>query len=213
VKRPRRKGLLPFLFAAAAALAVLFLLRGPILAALGNFLVVRDQPAPADAIIVLSGQPAERVREAADLYREGFAPLVVLTTPVPPPGHDELLELGVAIPLEVDVATMVALKLGVAADDLLVLEKKVDSTRDEAEFFAEWCRQRDCGKVIVVTSSYHTRRAGSVFRKALGEGGDEVLVLPSRYGVFDPGGWWKDRSQIRTLIFEYQKLLFYAFGL
>ncbi|HEY3186399.1 MAG TPA: hypothetical protein VGJ70_02920, partial [Solirubrobacteraceae bacterium] len=46
----------------------------------GRALVVADPlPAHADAIVVMAGSIADRVLEAADLYRAGIAPRIVVT--------------------------------------------------------------------------------------------------------------------------------------
>lgn len=207
-QRKRRFGVLVALLLLLAGVA--FLGRGRLLAALGGFLVVRDPPARADAVLVLSGEPAERVWEAADLLREGFAPRIVLTTPVALPARAGLERLGIRLPAEPDLARQVALGLGVGPEAVLQVPATVESTEAEALAARAWFRAHGWQRVIVVTSPYHTRRARRLFREVFGAAGIEALVVPSRHGRFRAEDWWRDRSNVRDLIVEYQKLLFYA---
>lgn len=205
----RRRGCFTLLIVVVAALLA-YQSRERLLAALGGFLVVRDPLAKADVILVLSGEPTERAREAADLYREGWAPKVVLTTPEPPPGHAELVALGVRIPLEPEIARTIVVGLGVSAADVLQVPTVINSTGSEARAFHAWMREGGWRRAIVVSSPYHTRRVRSLFREVFGKSGTTVAVVPSRHGEFQPGDWWRRRSGVRNLIIEYQKLLFYS---
>src|ERR1700723_1920344 len=65
-----------FLF---AFLGALFLVRRPLLRMAGNFWVVQDPLVHADAILVLGDDNfgGDRASRAAELFRSGWAPLVV----------------------------------------------------------------------------------------------------------------------------------------
>ena len=45
----------------------------------GNFLVINDKPEKSDVVIVLSGGGIERIEKAVELYKEGFAPYIMLS--------------------------------------------------------------------------------------------------------------------------------------
>jgi uncharacterized SAM-binding protein YcdF (DUF218 family) len=194
----------------AAALVGGWAARERLLAAVGGFLVAVDPPAKADALLVLSGEVAERAREAADLHREGWARTVVLTTPELHRAEIELRDLGIRIPEEHDVAREVLLHLGVPPGEILRVPEAVDSTEAEALAARAFARARGWRRVIVVTSPYHTRRARSLFREVFGKAGIEVRVVASRHARFRPATWWRDRYAVRLLVIEYEKLLFYA---
>jgi len=57
------------------AFLTIYLFTAPILTPLANFLVVDDQPEPADAVIVLNTGMGiyERLMEAANLYNQKYA--------------------------------------------------------------------------------------------------------------------------------------------
>nr|WP_240419581.1 ElyC/SanA/YdcF family protein [Paenibacillus periandrae] len=46
---------------------------------LGQFLIVNDRPIESDAIIVLTGGGQERSQTAISLYKEGFAPTIIIS--------------------------------------------------------------------------------------------------------------------------------------
>src|SRR5919206_4981310 len=61
------------------ALTLAVLLHPLWLGALGDFLVARDELRQADAIVVLAGNSPYRVQHAAELYRAGWAPRVLIS--------------------------------------------------------------------------------------------------------------------------------------
>jgi hypothetical protein len=36
-------------------------------------------------------------------------------------------------------------------------------------------------------------------------------VIPSSYSKYDPEAWWKNPKQLREVLLEYQKLVYYFF--
>ncbi|TMA45337.1 MAG: hypothetical protein E6J83_07835, partial [Deltaproteobacteria bacterium] len=99
----------------------------------GRLLVVADPlPPSADAIVVLAGSIPTRVLEAADLYRTGLAPRVVVTRERLARGESVLRVRGVHIP-ESDELTIAALEqLGVPAHAIVRLRRRARSTESEA---------------------------------------------------------------------------------
>jgi uncharacterized SAM-binding protein YcdF (DUF218 family) len=84
----------------------------------------------------------------------------------------------------------------------------VDSTEDEANALVACISTRGLRSVVVVTSDYHTRRAGIIFRKTIRR--QQVDVQLSVYGVTDPvfrsAGWWRERRSAKTWLMEVTKL-------
>ena len=65
------------------------------------------------------------------------------------------------------------------------------------------------GRIIVVTTGFHTSRARFVFDRVLRGRPTEVLVRPSRSSGFDPDTWWHVRSNRRNGLFELEKYVYY----
>lgn len=188
---------------------------GAILAILpfaGRFLYVEDPLQRSDAILVFSGTFADRPLEADDLYRSGYAPVIVLTREAPDGGQAALARRAIPFADRADLARDLLQRLGVPPDAILILAGPHDSTADEARSFAHLVRSRNWHRVIVVTSKMHTRRARIALRREM-KGTDVVLVMrASRYDRADPVHWWRRRSDIRSGIFELEKVVAYLIG-
>ena len=191
----------------AAVAAVVVAAGGALLA--GRALVVADPlPAHADAIVILAGSIPDRVLEAADLYRSGVAPRVVVTRERIRRGDAPLRARGVRLP-EGDDLTLAALsRLGVPPEATLVLRRRSTSTASEARTIARWACTHHVSRLVVVTSRAHTRRSRLILRRALGAH-VALTIRPSRYDSFSPTRWWRIRRDAKTVLSEYQKLAHY----
>ena len=205
-----------FLVALAATLAavtvlgfVVYQLRAPLLTRVGGLLYHEDPLGPADAIAVLAGGELDRTVEAADLFAAGYAPIVVLTRTPEVPIIAELQARGLDVSTKLEVQLDHLEALGVPRDATTVLQRPVDSTQAEAELIAEWAESRQMGRIIVVTTGFHTSRARFVFDRVLRGRPTEVLVRPSRSSGFDPDTWWHVRSNRRNGLFELEKYVYY----
>ena len=197
----------------ASILALLWFFHGRLFTALGGYLVVRDEPTAADAVVVLSGGTAERTMAGAAVYRRGLAPEIILTRNRRSPAMEDLIGRGFTIPDNADIERSILIQAGIPPEAVSILPGTVDSTIDEARGTAEYASREGYEKITVVTSSYHTRRALMTFRQYLEPGGVAVRVWAAPESEFRPESWWKSRSMVRTLIIEYQKLLFYRISL
>ena len=167
----------------------------------GRTLITADPLRPADAILVLAGESREgaRVMHAVDLYKRGFAPLLVLSgTPMGFRTH------------EADVTQRHAEYLGVPAAHILAVKHDSDSTKEEAGILVAVLRQKGANTVILVTSNYHTGRAKRIFEKAAGPAGPRFLASPADDGQFDPDGWWTRRRDAKTFVYEAIKTVWSA---
>jgi uncharacterized SAM-binding protein YcdF (DUF218 family) len=77
------------------------------------------------------------------------------------------------------------------------------STADEAGFAAVLVQRCGWRSLIVVTSPYHTRRAGWTFRRAIGDATRVTTVAsgaPSR-----PWRWWSRERDTEAVLLEWVK--------
>ena len=182
------------------------------LSKLGAFLVVEDPLVKADAIFVLGGTRFERPLEAVDLYKEGWAPRILLFRMVQDWGEVELLRRGFDFPLESDVQFDALRRMGIPADAIAVLGEK-DNTKVEALEIHDQVVAHQWKTIIVVTSKQHTRRARLVVTRKLAGTGTQVIMRASRYDRTRPERWWRDRPTLRFTVFESQRLLGYWLGI
>jgi len=176
---------------------ILYLVRRPILRFMAESWIVEDADSKADALIVLGDDNfyADRATRAAELFREGKAPIVVAS------GRRLRPMAGIAELMEHDLV-----ERGVPKDKIVRLAHDANSTREEAEAVTKLAAQRKWHSVIVVTSNYHTRRARYIFRKVFPQG-IEVHIASARNGDFDPQRWWEKREAIKALTREFEGMV------
>lgn len=179
----------------------------------GRYLIVDRPLQKADAIVVLAGAQVDRWLEAVDLHREGLAPSILMSPGYVDPLGDELRGRGIRLPREIDVHRDAMIQLGIPATAIDIMPHGYDNTADEAAGVRAIAQSRGWTRLIVVTSKYHTRRSLFAFTRELRGSGIEVQVRGSRYDRAQPDGWWRNRSDLRFVVSELQKLAAYRLGL
>ncbi len=197
------------LLAAAVFASACLALAGTVLWFAAGWLNVPDAPARADAIVVLSGD-ALRVVYAADLYRQGLAPKVLLTIEARGRPLRKLDEIGVAFPRTEAVYREVLVKLGVPDAAISTVGGEVPSTAAEADALrAALSGTAADSHLLVVTSPYHLRRTRMIFTDRFAAG--QVRIVPTPYDPF-PERWWTDQDAARNVLLELAKIVFYRLG-
>jgi len=176
---------------------ILYLARHPIFRFAAEAWIIEDPLEKSDALIVLSDDNfyADRATRAAELFREGKAPVVVAS------GRRLRPNAGIAELMEHDL-----IERGVPKDKIIRFAQDGDSTKEEAEALVKLAKSKKWRKVIVVTSNYHTRRARYIFRKVFPQD-IETRVASARDGDFDPQLWWEKRKSIKELMREFAGML------
>lgn len=105
-----------------------------------------DDPARADAVIVLSGDHGERFPIAQDLVQRGLVGALVFVGTPDRIREEELCHSRQRI-------------------EYLCLRPQPDSTRAEARAAAELAERRGWRTIVVVTSNYHLARSRLLFRR------------------------------------------------
>ena len=179
----------------------------------GRFLVVEDPLEPADLVFVLAGSSVERWLEAADLYKAGIAPRIILSPGMREPAEDDLARRGIRIPTSAEIARVALVQLGVPAGAIAILPRPVDNTAQEAAALTQLLAPATPQRVLVVTSKYHTRRTRFAFRRAFAGTPVDIRVRATRYDRATPARWWERRQDFRFVTSELQKLVAYRLGL
>lgn len=194
------------------ALIVVILMAAALLGA-GRLVTQEDPLQKADAIYVLGGSWVQRWLEATDLFKEGYAPAIVISRGTIDDGERELERRGIPFPNAGSLGrdTIVA-HLGVPATAVEVLAVSVDNTAQEATAIKAVALERRWHRVIVITDRASTRRAGFAMRRVLGAD-VEVIMRAPRLDSFPPAQWWRRRADFRTVFYELPKLLAYWAGL
>lgn len=173
-------------------------------------LVVHADLQRADAIMILSGSSnyVERARWAARLYREGRAPLVLLTDDGQRGGWSQPEQRN---PFFVERAARELNQAGVPPEKIEVLPGLVSSTYDEALALRDFATTRGLRSVLVVTSAYHSRRALWTVRRVSEGSGLEVGMDAPPAGAESPAPsiWWIRPRGWQMVAGEYPKMLYY----
>ncbi len=171
-----------------------------------------DKLEKADAIVVLAGNYFRPIY-AAELYSEGYAPIVLVSKPIVYTEINALHKLGIKRKYQWEIFRDVLLIKGVPENKILFFGKDNMSTIDEAEnlkiMFAENELGANIRKIILVTSPLHTGRAGKIFRDALPN--KEFIVVATPYEPV-PEKWWSNFRTAPYIVLEAAKNIFYYFG-
>lgn len=173
-------------------------------------LIVRRDLARADAIVVLGGSAAyvERARRAAELYREGRAPRVLLTNDGGRGGWSQAEQRN---PFFYERATEELVRAGVPRERIELLPQPTESTYEEARLVRDYADARRLRSLIFVTSAYHTRRALWTMARVFGGSSVEfgIDAPPPGEQTPPPATWWLSASGWLTVALEYPKLCYY----
>jgi len=117
-------------------LSALYIFRVPILQGAASVWIVNEPLQKADAIVVLGGGLDTRPFAAAKLYKQGYAPRVLVARPKSRASDD----LGLTT-RDIDVARQVLIKEGVPESAIVELDADVQSTHDESLAVRAWLNQ------------------------------------------------------------------------
>jgi len=152
-----------------------------------RLLTVESGEVKADALIVLGGGPEERPKRAAQLYKAGAAPVILVS------GFGDY-----------DISVNILKQNGVP-ETAIFGESRSVSTLENAEFSIPLLRQMGARRVIIVTSWYHSRRAMACFRHVAPD--IEFYSRPA-YLTYPRSEWGRLNTSSHIRI-EYMKLFGY----
>lgn len=161
--------------------------------ALGGYLIRDEVPVQADVIVVLAGDYlGNRILTAADLVRRGLAPKALVS------GPGDVYDMH-----ESDLAIAFAVRHGFPESYFLPFPNDSKSTATEADAVIPELRKLHARRIEIVTSNFHTRRAGNIYRSRAGDMEFHLIAAPDPY--FSAGGWWKNREGRKTFLVEWEK--------
>lgn len=164
-------------------------------------------PAQADVIVVLAGD-ARRARHAGDLFRQGYAPQVLVSRAARGARERMLDEIGIVLPGGEELDIQVLERVGVPRDRIAIFGTASLSTYEEGKVLGGLYAGKST-RLLVVTSPYHVRRARMILASALPDARLNVVATP--YEAF-PERWWSSQDAARDVLLEVAKLVFYGLG-
>lgn len=187
-----------------------------------DFLLVPDSLKKSDCIVLLQGDLYPRAKMAAELYKEGYAPAIIVS-----PLRDG--ETGNSVYYYFD-----KLVLGITAvNGFLVTEKSLayfgkdmqgvyfdakdcTSTYEEAGEARRIMKEKGFRSLILVTNTYHMRRALMIFSYVFRGSGVEISHVTAPHPIFNPSRWWTKETDVEMISREYLSMIhnfFYHFVL
>ncbi|MBL8046524.1 MAG: YdcF family protein [Anaerolineales bacterium] len=155
-------------------------------------LVRLDKLVKADAIVMIGGDhKPERVQRVVELYQQGYASTVIISAgTVVSEGHEQLAEA--------EVMRRQALVFGLP-ESAIIIENQSRSTFQNAYFTKAILQERGYNSIILVTSLFHSRRAGQIFREVFGAT-PIISIQPAEACELC---WWFQPDQVGVVFYEY----------
>ena len=185
-------------------LLAVWVFRFPLLRAAGDLLISSDPIVPADAIYVLGGASLDRGTAAAELLDQGIAPKAFCLGELVP---QSLIGEGLDIP-EGQLIANVMLRAGADPAKVEVIRKGT-STWEESEAILVHAIAQGSDTVMIVSTDFHSRRVGMVFRDRFRKEGIKVLVYGAPSSEYDSRRWWESEQGLMMVNNEYVKLIYY----
>jgi hypothetical protein len=163
----------------------------------GKMLVV-DVPQRSDVILVLAGETDRRPARALELLGQGYGRRVVIDVPAAARIYKFT---------QVELAEQYVGHLPQAAS-LEICPVAGLSTRDEAHDAEKCLARTEGGRILIVTSDFHTRRSLSTLRHEIRGKSFAVAAAydDTRFGT----RWWTHRQWAKTCVDEWLRLLWWT---
>ncbi len=163
----------------------------------GDFLALNQAPVGSDVIVVLGGGPPARVAKAVELYRKGYAPRLLMSGgAVYSPWQDQAQHM-----------RQQAVERGVPSDRIL-LDNRSLTTFQNALYTLQVMKAHHLTSAIVVSSTFHMRRAWADFSYVFFGQGIRLVYCSSPYAGFHPATWWTTAAGRAITLSEYAKIAY-----
>lgn len=160
---------------------------------LGKYLSPSNNLIKADVIVVVSGDD-DRIKHAIDLYKQGYAPKLILSGAA----KDDLASNALAMHLE-------ALRAGIP-NEAVIMEEKAYNTYENAVYTKDIITSQGMNNIILVSSPYHQRRVYETFRSVFKGSEVKLQNSPSPYSIWRADSWWKSDKELHLTQEEIAKM-------
>lgn len=168
----------------------------------GHFLEAPAQsPVKADLLVALGGDDGGRALVVSELYRKGYAPVILLT------GE------GVHSKTRAQYLTWRARYLidqGIP-ERALLFDRRSASSWEEAVNTLRRMQSMKMDRVLVVSDRPHMRRLSWVWGRVFEGSGKSYVLVASDMEDWDAAHWWRTSPNAQFVFAEYIKLGYYLF--
>jgi uncharacterized SAM-binding protein YcdF (DUF218 family) len=184
--------------------AGVWLERAPLLRGTADLWIVSDPVVPADAVAVLGGDLEVRPFVAAELYKKGLAPKVLVSQV--PEGRSSTIG---GLPGHSELNRMVLLKLGVPDAAIGMFGQANGSTKDEAVALRDWTDRNGASRIIIPTEIFAARRVRWIFDREFAGSSVRIEIPAFEPPDYSRAEWWKTSAGMIAFQNEIMKYLYY----
>ncbi len=160
-----------------------------ILLAIGSFMTVRDPVERSDVILLMNRESQTVPFAAAELYRKGYAPKLVLG------GYRSTrIEQLRVIDQQRRFGQKLLTSQGVPPDRIEVIGMELKDTIDLGGALGDYCKANNIISVIVVTSSPFSRLDRNDLSRRLADQNIKLRMYPVRTQYYDETDWWNSKQ-------------------
>lgn len=193
-------------------ISALYLATTPLLTYMGHFLIRNDPSQHSEASVVLTTgvDYYARLTEAARLYTLQLTNRVIINGNRKSETLRKIEKLGYKAPCHwSEKFIQMLMVLGVPREKIIIVNaENVFDTMSEARLVGDYIGKLNIKKLTIVTSKFHTHRAGYIWEK-LFQNKFRLNMVAAQDDPFDPNRWWKSGRQIRALLGEYGGWFYY----
>lgn len=189
-------------------LALVFIFREEILTSYPKIFIVDNATKNADAILILSGDITSRVEGAMEIYRQGYAKKLFITTT-----KNRSNKYSHIIKTKNQYIKEIIEYEKIPINYIPSIKDGATSTIDEAIDMAIYLRKHPLKRIILFTNAFHTRRSFYIFNKIFDKYNIKTKVeIKSIYNKDLLKDWYKfEHHFLNFLILEPIKSIFYFF--
>jgi uncharacterized SAM-binding protein YcdF (DUF218 family) len=175
----------------------------------GTFLAVKDNIQNADCIVLLGGELYYRFKKTVELYNKGYSKnIVVSLLPESKDGTPDYFDM-VLIMYGIKDFSQKELNLkafkyfGKDSTNIYFTDDAVTSTYEEAVATRDFMLKKGFKSLILVTNTYHMRRALMLFRSVIKGTGIKIYHSAADKELYNPHLWWQKERDIKKIVEEY----------
>ena len=178
-----------------------------LLTSYANFFTIDNPTHGVNApILILAGGAATRVPKALELYEKGYGNRLLLTSERPLNSKvSHLFSTNEQVAKRIFQEHNIQAVLEVVPS----LKGGATSTLDEAHDLRAFCSKEKIKHLIIVTDSFHTRRALYAFKKVFKGSGIEVDASAALNEIYSEENWWRSDKGIAVYLLEPIKFFVY----
>ena len=180
-----------------------------ILTSYAKFFSVDNAQKGADGILILAGNSSTRTLRAIELLKNGYAKNILVTTPKNGLTKDK--DLIKFYNYDNDITNKILKKKNITPIVIESLKDGATSTFDEAYDLVHYLKKHKLKRVILVTDTFHSRRALYAFNKIFELNGidTKLNISSAKNEIFNEENWYKSELGLSAYITEGFKFIIY----